>query len=140
MGKRTLGVDYGERRFGFAVSDPDGVIALPLRVVPVKDEEDALRQVAAQREETGADAVVIGLPLNMDGSLSRGARNVLAFAEKLKARLTVPVHTWDERLSSRMVERMMIEADASRARRKKALDKLAAQVILQGYLDYQTRT
>lgn len=120
---------------GFAVSDPTGIMALPLRVVTVNSRQDAVRAVSEIRAETEARLVVVGLPLNMDGTRGDVARKVDAFVADLRDTLDVPVKTWDERLSTQMIERTLIEADLSRARRKQVRDKLAAQVILQGYLD-----
>jgi putative Holliday junction resolvase len=91
--------------------------------------------VAEVCAETEAERVVVGLPLNMDGSPGPMAEKVRAFVTGLEAEIAVPVDAWDERLSTRMVERVLLQADVSRAKRKKARDKLAAQVILQGYLD-----
>ncbi len=92
----------------------------------------AVREACA---ETDAEMVVVGMPLNMNGSHGLMAETVSAFVRKLSAQLSIPVATWDERLSTSLVERVLIEADMSRAKRKRVRDKLAAQVILQGYLD-----
>ena len=135
---RILGLDHGERRLGFALSDPTGMLATPLRVVHVTGEGDALRAVVDVCRETGAAALVIGLPRNMNGTLGPAAEKVARFIERLQGALTIPIHTWDERLSSRLVERVLIDADVSRAKRKGVIDKLAAQVILQAYLDAQS--
>ena len=132
---RILGVDYGERSIGLAVSDPLGVVATPLKVVDVVSQKAAYREVSEACRETGAEMVVVGIPINMDGSHGAMAIKVSAFVEGLAARLDVPVKTWDERLSTTMVERVLIDADVSRRKRKKVRDKLAAQVILQGFLD-----
>lgn len=132
---RVVGVDWGERRVGFAVADPMGSISLPLRTEEVASPEQAVQAVIDVCAETGAELVVVGLPLNMDGSEGPMAAKVRGFIGKLKTALDVPVEHWDERLSSSMVERVLLEADMSRKKRKKVRDKLAAQVILQGYLD-----
>lgn len=136
--QRYLGVDYGERRVGLAVSDPDGIIATPLRVAEVKSDRDAVVAVCAATREVEAERIVVGDPINMDGSRGMMSKRVAAFVELLRAETEVPVVLWDERLSTGLVERAMLEADLSRQKRKRARDKLAAQVILQGYLDAQT--
>ena len=131
----VLGIDYGEKRVGFAVSDPSGTMALTLRTVEVRSQADALQQAADICREVGAGRIVVGLPLNMNGSRGPMAEKVELFVSRLAASVAVPVVTSDERLSTSTVERSLIEADVSRARRKHLRDKLAAQVILQGYLD-----
>jgi putative Holliday junction resolvase len=135
---RTLGVEYGEKRIGFAVSDPVGILATPLRVVTVSGPSDALAAVRETAEEVAAERIVIGLPLNMDGTRGAKVEEVEAFVVRLKAIVSQPVLFWDERLSTSMVERVLIDADMSRKRRKEVRDKLAAQVILQGFLDAQS--
>jgi putative Holliday junction resolvase len=132
---RVLGVDFGERRLGLAVSDMRDGLALPLRVVVVSDEEAAHAAVAAAVRDTGAVAVVVGLPLTLDGRRGPMAQRAEAFAERLRRGLGIPVDTWDERLTTRLVERTLLDADLSRARRRDVRDKLAAQIMLQGYLD-----
>ncbi len=132
---RILGVDYGTRRLGFAVSDPSGIIGTPLRVVGVSNPADAVRATVAVSEEKESEAIVVGMPYNMDGTIGPAAEAVIAFVDKVRALVDIPVETWDERLTTSMIERVLLQADASRARRKEVRDKLAAQVILQGYLD-----
>ena len=128
-------MDYGEKRCGFAVSDPSGIIAMPLEVVEVSSQEDVIQAAKRMVDEREASRFVIGLPLNMDGSAGPMAEKIQALIPILEETLGVPVHSWDERLSTSMVDRTLIEADVSRKKRKTVRDKLAAQVILQGYLD-----
>ena len=130
-----LGVDYGHRRLGLAAGDAAGIVATALRTVPVRSVDDAVAAVVAACAETEAEGVVIGLPLNMNGTRGPMARQVEAFAERLRGRLDIPVELWDERLSSSLVERTLLDADLSRRKRKAVRDKLAAQVILQSFLD-----
>ena len=132
---RILGVDYGERRVGFAVSDPMGTIAFPLHVAEVKSDRDSVEAVRDAVAEFQIEQVVVGLPLNMDGTRGPMVEKVDAFITSLENALDCPVSTWDERLSTGLVERTLLEADISRRKRKQVRDKLAAQVILQGYLD-----
>ncbi|MBN1558235.1 MAG: Holliday junction resolvase RuvX [Lentisphaerae bacterium] len=133
--KRVLAVDYGRRRLGLAVSDPTGSLAFPLRTVESCGPRRAAAAVREVVSETGAARVLVGLPLNMDGSEGPMAREARAFADLLRAALPVPVETWDERLSTAQAERVLLEGDLSRRRRKRARDKIAAQLFLQSWLD-----
>ncbi len=118
---------------GLALSDPSGTFARPLEVLENSPRLfDALREIV-RREEVAR--VVLGLPRNMDGSLGPKARQVQDFKEKLEAELGVDVVLWDERLTTVQAERMLDDAGASRGRRKRTVDKLAAQILLQSCLD-----
>ncbi len=134
---RYLGLDVGDRTIGVAVSDEAGILATGLttlrRVGPRKDLKAVAQLVRAH--ETGE--VVVGLPKSLDGSLGPQARKVLEFADGLRALVRVPVVPWDERFSSVAAERSLAEADLSRRKRKAAIDKVAAVLILQNYLDYR---
>lgn len=132
---RILGVDYGRRRVGLALSDPTGMLASSLKTLTVTGPKPALAGITAAAREAGAVEIVIGLPINMDGSHGEMAKEVAEFARRLEALAGLPVKLWDERLTSGMAERVLLDADLSRERRKAVLDKLAAQLILQGYLD-----
>jgi putative Holliday junction resolvase len=135
---RTVALDYGERRVGVAVSDSEVGMALAHGCVEGKSQGDILEAVVRVCRQLGADRVVVGKPLNMDGSEGHSARQAAVFAEALRARLGVPVHMWDERLSTVSAERALIDADLSRGRRKQVRDKMAARVILQSFLDSET--
>jgi putative Holliday junction resolvase len=130
-----MGLDVGEKTIGIALSDELGLTAQPYQTLKRKGEERDLRAIRVLLEERGISRVVVGLPKNMDGSIGRQARRVAAFAAKVEKVLAIPVVYWDERLSTAAAERVLIDADMSRARRKKHVDKLAAALILQGYLD-----
>lgn len=132
---RILCMDYGERRLGFALSDETQMLATPMRVVTIESESQAFGAALRILAETGAGRLVLGLPLNMNGSRGPQAEKVAAFGERLRTERGVDVVLWDERLSSREVERVLIEGNASRSRRRQVLDKLSAQVVLQSYLD-----
>jgi len=132
---RTLGVDYGERRVGLAISDELGMMAMPLDILPVKGPKQVIQDILSLCQEKQVAAIVVGLPLNMDGSRGSAVEAVERFVQELRQQSGRPVEVWDERMSSRQVERMLIDSDVSRARRKGLVDKLAAQVILQSYLD-----
>jgi putative Holliday junction resolvase len=133
---RILGVDCGERRTGLALSDETGTIALPLRVCEGRTSEEHVRAVVAAWRETGAARIVVGLPRHLNGSEGIKAVEARAFCAALRA-AGADVAEWDERLTTALVERALIAADVRRRRRRDVRDKLAAQVILQSYLDAQ---
>ena len=132
---RLLGLDLGSKTVGLALSDVTRSVATPYDTVRrTKFTEDAkLIEEAIEKNDVGA--IVIGLPLNLDGSEGRRAQSTRAFARNLAARIAVPIVFWDERLSTAAVERHLIEADASRKRRAEVIDRMAAAYILQGALD-----
>jgi len=132
---RILGLDVGDKTIGVAVSDGLGLTAQGLATINRRSYDKDFKQLSAYIEEYEVSEVVVGLPKNMDGSLGRQAEKVMLFVEKLRERLGIDVSMYDERLSTSLVQKAMIEADVSRAKRKKVVDMLAAQVILQGYLD-----
>jgi putative Holliday junction resolvase len=132
---RILGVDYGRRRVGLALSDPTGMLASSLKTLNVEGPKQAVAGITAAAREAQAVEIVIGLPLNMDGSHGPMAQEAAEFARRLEAASGLPVKLWDERLTTGMAERVLLDADLSRERRKAVRDKLAAQLILQGYLD-----
>lgn len=130
-----MGLDLGTKTIGVATSDPTRTIATPIETIARrKFTTDAARLLElAARENIGL--FVLGLPVNMDGSEGPRAQSTRAFARNLAKLTPVPIVFWDERLSSAAVERMLIEADTSRARRGEVIDKLAAAWILQAALD-----
>ena len=132
---RLLGIDYGTRRIGIAVSDLEAHIAFPLETIELSGLKSALNHIATLCQEQGVSELVIGLPLNMDGSEGNMAMEVRGFGERLSKRVKLPLHMCDERLSTAGIEKSLIEADVSRKKRRNILDKLAAQQILQGFLD-----
>ncbi len=136
QGQRLIGLDVGEKTIGVAVSDGLLMTATPRETLKRgKFADDAERLTALARAEDAA-AFVIGHPVNMDGSDSPRAQAARAFARNLAAAAGLPVLLWDERLSTAAVERTMLDADLSRARRGEVVDKLAAAWILQGLLDH----
>ncbi|KMO42868.1 Holliday junction resolvase [Methylobacterium variabile] len=134
-GARLLGLDLGTKTIGLALSDVQRRIASPLETIKrIKFTPDAASLAAiATRHAVGG--LVVGLPLNMDGSEGPRVQSTRAFVRNLKPILPLPVLFWDERLSTAAVTRTLLEADASRARRGALVDKLAAAYILQGCLD-----
>ncbi len=132
---RIMCLDMGTKTIGIAVSDELGITAQPLKTLARKTEEediDALKRLTGELKVT---EVVVGLPKKTDGSLGQAAVLVMDFAEKLRSAIPQPIHTWDERFSTVAVTRTLLEGDASRAKRKKVINHLAAAYILQGFLD-----
>ena len=134
---RIIGIDYGQKRIGVALSDCSGTIATPYKVVECKCEKMAINEILRICEDTGADKIIVGLPLNMNGSSGKMAESVKSFCDSLRHTTGLPVEKWDERLSSAQAERVLLEGDVRRSKRKQVIDKIAAQMILQGYLDSQ---
>ncbi|MDX2265757.1 MAG: Holliday junction resolvase RuvX [Hyphomicrobiales bacterium] len=132
---RLIGLDLGEKTIGVAVSDVNHGLASPLVTLARGKFGENAAQLRAIFESEKACAVVIGLPLNMDGSEGPRAQATRAFARNLAAAGAPPICLWDERWSTAAVQRAMIDADVSRKRRAEAVDKLAAAFILQGALD-----
>ena len=132
---RILGIDWGERRVGVAISDPAEILAVPLCTCEVQSERSAVNEVVRLCKENDVEMIVVGLPINMDGTKGPIAAKAEAFAERLKKSANLPVELWDERLSTAQAERALIAADVSSAKRKQVRDKIAAQVILQAFLD-----
>lgn len=136
---RLLGLDVGSKTVGLALSDVTRSIATPYGTVRrTKFTEDA-KAIREAIEEHEVGALVIGLPINLDGSEGPRAQSTRAFARNLAARVEVPLVFWDERLSTAAVERHLIEAGASRKRRAQVIDRMAAAYILQGALDRLNR-
>ncbi len=132
---KILGLDLGTKTIGVAVSDGMRYSASPLETIKrTKFTQDAERIIELIAENQ-AVALVLGLPLNMDGSEGPRVQSTRAFARNLAAKISLPIAFWDERLSTSAVTRMMIEADLRRDRRAEVVDKLAASYILQGALD-----
>jgi len=132
---RILGIDYGSRRLGLALSDPLGITAQPLATLErrsVREDLTRLSGIAAEREVTQA---VIGLPTNLDGSPGALWKEAEGFRARLEKELDLPVDGWDERLTTVEAERLLVSADLSRRRRRQVIDKMAATLILQSYLD-----
>jgi putative holliday junction resolvase len=133
--QRLLGLDVGEKTVGLAISDSDFKVAAPVETIRrTKFAADAAR-LAQLIAERGVGGLVIGLPVNMDGSEGPRCQSVRQFAANLLKRIDLPIAFWDERLSTAAVTRAMLVLDLSRARRARAVDKMAAAYILQGALD-----
>ncbi|HPU35930.1 MAG TPA: Holliday junction resolvase RuvX [Bacillota bacterium] len=133
---RFMGLDLGEKRIGVALSDPLGWTAQGLEVIPVSGSlENSITPIQNIVRQYEVEKIIIGMPRNMDGSLSPSAIRAKEFAGLLSKKLGLPVEMYDERLTTLAAERVLLEADLSRSRRRKVIDKMAAVLILQGYLD-----
>ncbi|MWV45454.1 Holliday junction resolvase RuvX [Paenibacillus sp. HJL G12] len=136
---RIMGLDYGDRKIGVAVSDLFGWTAQGLEVVERRRDGSEMQRIADLVREYEVEQIVVGLPKNMNGSIGPRGEICIDFADKLKEMLELPVHLWDERLTTVSAERTLIEADVSRKKRKQVVDKMAASLILQNYLDSKTK-
>jgi putative Holliday junction resolvase len=134
---RLLGVDPGARRIGLALSDEDAQIASPHSTVEVQGLERALREVAALAVRLEAERVVVGLPLRLDGSEGEAARRARLFAERLGTLTQLPIVLWDERLTTAAAERALSAGGVRGSKRRQVVDRVAAALILQSYLDAQ---
>jgi len=136
---RLIGLDPGSKTVGMALSDLSRMVASPAEQLNRGKFADLVARIQALIEAEQVGGIIVGLPLNMDGSTGPSAQSARNFAENLAERLNIPVALWDERLSTAAVERTLINADLSRRRRAELVDKLAAAYILQGALDYLAR-
>ena len=137
---RTMGLDVGTHTIGVAISDELGITAQGLKTLRRRSMEDDFKALTTIIGQYEIARIVVGLPKNMDGTLGKQAEFVLKWIEVLTNKIQVPVVTWDERLSTVGASKVLLEADLSRRKRKKVIDKLAAVLILQGYLDQTRRT
>jgi len=131
----VIGLDLGSKTIGVAISDITRRIATPVETIARKKFTEDARRLLAIADERKAGLILLGLPLNMDGSEGPRVQSTHAFARNLAKLTPLPITFWDERLSTAAVERMLIGADTSRARRSEVIDKLAAAYILQSALD-----
>jgi len=132
-----LGIDYGEKRIGLAITDELEIISSPLETVA--NDRAGLDRIKAVIAERRVGTVVVGLPLNMNGSAGPAAQKAEAFARRLEAETDVTVVSFDERLTTVQAERSLLERGMSRARRRKRIDQAAAQVLLRDYLEWRKR-
>ena len=133
--KRILGIDYGERRIGLAISDPLQIIATPLNVIDRKNTPEYISIIQKIVIERNIVKIVVGLPITMKGSISKQTELTLLFIDNLKKSLEVPVCSIDERLSSREAKRILISQGIKTGHNKSSVDLIAAGIILQEYLD-----
>ncbi len=135
LGQALIGLDLGTKTIGIAIADPLWTVASPRETIRrTKFGKDAIRLIELI-DETRSGGLILGLPLNMDGSEGPRAQSTRTFARNLAQKINIPICFWDERLSTVAVTRTLIEADASRKKRAQVVDMLAASFIMQGFLD-----
>ena len=128
-------MDIGSRTIGVAISDELGITAQGLKTIKRRSMEEDLREISFIIAEFKIDKIVVGLPKNMDGTIGKQAELVLQWIKAVQEKISTPIETWDERLSTVEASKILLEADLSRKKRKGVIDKLAAVIILQGYLN-----
>lgn len=136
---RIMGLDYGDKTIGVAVSDEFGWTAQGLEVIRRRKPEDDLNRLRQLADEYAVNEFVVGLPKNMNNTIGPRGELCIAFSETLQEAFQLPVKLWDERLSTVSAQRTLIEADVSRKKRKQVIDKMAAAIILQNYLDSNSK-
>ena len=132
---RILAIDHGSKRIGIAVSDELKMIAQPLEFIPAAPFPAFLARLNELINEKEVEMIIIGMPRNMDGSYGPAAQKVQDFVEALKSLVSVPVKLWDERLTSAQANRVLIQGNVRRDKRKEKVDAMAAAILLQSYLD-----
>lgn len=132
---RILALDHGTVRIGVALSDELKMIASPLEYIPAEPFGDFLSRLKQLLSDKEVEQIIIGMPRNMDGSYGPAAEKVREFIEKLRDEVTIPIRTWDERLTSSQANRILIQGNVRRDKRKETVDKMAAAILLQSYLD-----
>lgn len=128
-----LGIDFGHARIGLAISDELRLLAHPLQTIPANKE--TVKRIAEIVRDRKIDKVVVGIPRHMSGKVGKSAQDALEFANKLRAQVPCPVETWDERLSTVAANRALSAAGKKTRQTRQIVDQVAAQMILQGYLD-----
>lgn len=132
---RILAIDHGTKRMGIAISDELKMIAQPLEFIAAEPLDQFFARLQQILAEKPVELILVGLPRNMDGSYGPAAAKVQEFVAALKAAVPVPVKTWDERLTSAQANRALLQANVRRSMRKEKVDKMAAAILLQSYLD-----
>ncbi len=128
-------MDVGDKTIGVALSDELGWTAQALEVIPRRNLKEDIKRIKEIIDDYKIEELIVGLPKNMHGGEGRQAKKVLEFIKAVQSKINLPLKTWDERFTTLQAERTLLEGNLSRAKRKKIIDKVAAQVILQGYLD-----
>ena len=134
---RILALDHGTKRIGVAISDELKMIAQPIEFILAEPIEGVWLRLEALLKEREVELILIGMPRNMDGTYGPAAEKVREFVGAMKVRIPGPVRTWDERLTSAQANRVMIDANVRRDKRKEKVDAMAAAVLLQSFLDAQ---
>ncbi len=133
---KTLSLDVGSKYIGVAISDDLGIVAVGLEVIKREYLKKDIDRIKTLIEENGVEELVVGLPKKLNNEVGIQADKTIAFTESLKEHIDIPVKMWDERLTTAEAEKMLISMNVSRGKRKKVIDKVAAQLILDGYLQF----
>ena len=132
---RILALDHGTRRIGVALSDELQMIAQPVEYIPAEPFDGFLKRLQLLLQEKEVELILVGLPRNMDGTYGPAAAKVQDFVSALKQAVTIPIKTWDERLTTVQANRFLMAGNVRREKRKEKVDKIAATILLQSYLD-----
>ena len=132
---RIMALDHGTRRIGVAVSDETKTIATPMEFIPAESMGQVVERLQQILREKEIELILIGMPRNMDGSYGPATEKVKEFIAALQPHITTPIKTWDERLTSVMANRALLQGNVRRDQRKQKVDKMAAAILLQSYLD-----
>jgi putative Holliday junction resolvase len=132
---RIMGLDIGSHTIGVAISDELRITAQGLKTIRRRSKEEDFEEIIGIIDQFNIGKIVVGLPKNMNGTLGKQAEMVLQWIKAIREKVDLPIVTWDERFSTVEASRVLLEADLSRRKRKKAIDKLAAVIILQGYIE-----
>jgi putative Holliday junction resolvase len=139
LSKRVLGLDVGSKRIGIAISDPLGITAQGLETLHRQNKRLDFEKLAKLADDYAVAEIVVGFPLRMSGAEGIQAEKMQAFAEELRKRLQLPVHLWDERLTSAEANRLLRETDMSIKRRAQVVDQMAAVLILQSWMEHRAQ-
>lgn len=130
-----MGIDYGTKRIGVAISDPSCTMAHPLEIVPVKEDGSHMESLRRIVRDYQVEKIVVGLPYNMDGDVGESAKKVMLWSEELGRELNLPVDLWDERLTTAEAHEVLMHLKVKGPKRRAIVDKIAAGIILKSYLD-----
>ena len=132
---RFMGIDYGTKRIGVAISDPLCTMAHPLEVVDVRGDNSHIERIKDIAEKYNITHVIVGLPYNMDGSIGDCGNSIMEWSRQLEESIGLPVTLWDERLTTYEAQNILIHSNMRRIKKRQVVDKIAASLILKGYLD-----
>jgi putative Holliday junction resolvase len=130
-----MGIDYGTKRIGVAISDPSCTIAHPLEMIQVREDGSHMESLKKVIRDYEVKKIVVGLPYDMDGAVGQSANKVILWVKELEASLKLPVELWDERLTTSEAYEILIRMNIKGPKRRKLIDKIAASIMLQSYLD-----
>ncbi len=130
-----MAIDYGVKRLGVAISNPEKTMSVPLTIIDVRPDDSHYKSIISLIDDYNVEELIIGLPYNMDGTLGTSGNNVIQWSASLKEMIGIPVNLWDERLSTFEAHNMLAQINVKHKKRKRIVDSLAASIILQNYID-----